>query len=172
MPSRDSNSGLPYSKPTRYYLRHAAPLALAPGNHFFSMQMQAVSACYTERGKLRARDNKKGLGRVRAGRRGMEPMYKNRKRGDSFHIFLLSTHFVQHTKTRSVQMCHACSLHILCNKIKYLPYMNSEIQVSSHGKYLFISTAQCYDHRKSRHMNATTTCTSFLDRPCLVPALY
>jgi hypothetical protein len=28
VPNRDSNFGLPYSKPTRYYLSHAAPHAM------------------------------------------------------------------------------------------------------------------------------------------------
>jgi hypothetical protein len=85
--------------------------------------MQAVSACYTERGKLRARDNKKGLGRVRAGRRGMEPIYSNRKRCDSFHVFLLFMHSfcpAYEKKACTLQMCHVCSLHILCNEIKCL----------------------------------------------------
>jgi hypothetical protein len=30
MPSQDSKSGLPYSKPTRYYLNHAAPCWSGP----------------------------------------------------------------------------------------------------------------------------------------------
>ncbi len=49
VPIRDSNSGLPYSKPTRYYLSHAAPCVYYQEESLNSREVDRHSIIVTNR---------------------------------------------------------------------------------------------------------------------------